>query len=542
MLTSMGSAVPVSDLQRRLAAVEAQLAKERAERKAAEDALAVSEQARERLERIIASLNHAVWGARSEKRHADQDRLPLFEDIAVAEGMLAEAQEKADAATGRQRRKPQPTNRNLGHLPKHLERFEKVIEPESTECPCGCGEMMKVGEDRTERLDVVPAKLRVLVTIRPKYICRACEGKQSAQAPAPEYLVPRGLPTEALVAHTLVAKFADHQPFYRQSEAYRREGIDLDRTMLGNWAGRGMQVLAPVIDRMIEHLKASDGLFMDETTVPVMAPGTGKTRLDYLWAIARDQRGYGGADPPIVVFHHSRHRSAKVALELMRGYTGGGPLHVDGYRVYDALGDPKQTVSPWVLAYCWTHWRRRFVDFQRATESPLCEEILERIAALYRIEAMVRGHPPELRLKARQELSAPIVEAMRPWLEAQLDRLSSASELAKHIRYALKRWDGLCRFLHDERIEMDTNPIENLIRPVKLTKKNALFAGSDDGARTWARCASLIGTCKLNGVNPQVYLTDTLRRIVDMHPVSRIDELMPWNFAPTIPSVTRQQG
>ena len=542
MLTSMGSAVPVSDLQRRLAAVEAQLAKERAERKAAEDALAVSEQARERLERIIASLNHAVWGARSEKRHADQDRLPLFEDIAVAEGMLAEAQEKADAATGRQRRKPQPTNRNLGHLPKHLERFEKVIEPESTECPCGCGEMVKVGEDRTERLDVVPAKLRVLVTIRPKYICRACEGQQSTQAPAPEYLVPRGLPTEALVAHTLVAKFADHQPFYRQSEAYRREGIDLDRTMLGNWAGRGMQVLAPVIDRMIEHLKASDGLFMDETTVPVMAPGTGKTRLDYLWAIARDQRGYGGADPPIVVFHHSRHRSAKVALELMRGYTGGGPLHVDGYRVYDALGDPKQTVSPWVLAYCWTHWRRRFVDFQRATESPLCEEILERIAALYRIEAMVRGDPPELRLKARQELSAPIVEVMRPWLEAQLDRLSSASELAKHIRYALKRWDGLCRFLHDGRIEMDTNLIENLIRPVKLTKKNALFAGSDDGARTWARCASLIGTCKLNGVNPQVYLTDTLRRIVDMHPVSRIDELMPWNFAPTIPGVTRQQG
>ena len=216
MLTSMENAVPASDLQRRLAAVEAQLAKERTGRKAAEDALAVSEQARERLERIVASLNHAVWGARSEKRHADQDRLPLFEDIAVAEGMLAEAQEKADAATGRQRRQPRPpTHRNLGHLPGHLERFEKVIEPQSTQCPCGCGAMTRVGEDRTERLDIVPAKLRVLVTIRPKYICRACEGKQSTQAPAPEYLVPRGLPTEALVAHTLVAKFADHLPFHR---------------------------------------------------------------------------------------------------------------------------------------------------------------------------------------------------------------------------------------------------------------------------------------------------------------------------------------
>ena len=533
----------MSDLQRRLAAVEAQLKKERAGRKAAEEALAASEQARERLERIIASLNHAAWGARSEKRHTEQDRLPLFEDIAVAEGMLAAAQEKADAATGKKRRTPRPpANRNLGQLPQHLPRSEKVIEPESTECPCGCGAMTKIGEDRTERLDVVPAKLRVLVTIRPKYICRTCQGKQSAQAPAPEHLVPRGLPSEALVAHTLVAKFADHQPFYRQAEAYRREGIDLDRTMLGNWAGRGMQVLAPVIDRMIDHLKASDGLFMDETTVPVLAPGTGKTRLDYLWAIARDQRGYGGADPPIVVFHHSRNRSAKVALELMKGYTGGGPLHVDGYRVYDALGDPRQSASPWVLAYCWTHWRRRFVEFQRGTASPVCEEVLERIGALYRIEDMVRGHPPEHRLKVRQELSAPIVDALRTWLEAQLDRLSSASELAKHIRYALKRWDGLCRFLHDGRIEMDTNAVENLIRPVKLTKKNALFAGSDDGARTWARCASLIGTCKLNDVNPQAYLADTLRRIVDMHPMSRIDDLMPWNFTPTIPTATRQQG
>ena len=278
---------------------------------------------------------------------------------------------------------------------------------------------------------------------------------------------------------------------------------------------------------MIDHLKASDCLFMDEATVPVLAPGTGQTRLDYLWAIARDQRGHGGPDPPIVEFHHSRNRSAKVALELMRDYAGGDPLHVDGYTVYDALGDPGRVSNPWDLAYCWVHWRRRFVEFQRGTASPVCEEILERIAALSRIEAMVRGHPPEHRLKVRQELSTPIVEALRPWVEAQLGRLSSASELARHIRYALKRSNGLSRLFHDRRIEMDTIPVGNLIRLVKLTKKNALFTDSDDSAKTWARCASL---------------TDTLSRIVDMHSMSFLNDLMPWNFTPAIPTVTRQEG
>ena len=304
MPSGTGVATTVTDLQRRLAAVEKALAGERAGRKTAEDALAVSEQARERLERMIASLRHAAFGARSEKRDPDQGALP-FEDADVAEGMLAAAQDRADAALGkRPRGSVPPVNRNKGRLPTHLPRIERVIEPKSTLCPCGCGEMAKVGEDRAERLDIVPARLRVLVTIRPKYICRACDGKQSAQAPAPDHLVPRGLPSEALVAHTMVSKFGDHQPFYRQAESWRREGIDLDRTMLGNWTGRAVQVLAPVIDRMTDHLKASDRLFVDETTVPVLASGSGKTRRDYLWAVARDQRGYGGTDPQFVVFHH----------------------------------------------------------------------------------------------------------------------------------------------------------------------------------------------------------------------------------------------
>ena len=171
------------------------------------------------------------------------------------------------------------------------------------------------------------------------------------------------------------------------------------------------------------------------------------------------------------------------------------------------------------------------MEFQRATDSPICKQVIERIAALYRVETMVRGKPPERRLEARRELSAPIVEALHPWLDAKLGRLSSASKLARHIRYARKRWNDLTRFLDDGRVEMDTNPVENLIRPVPVTRKNALFAGNDDGARTWERCASPLGTCKLNGVNPQTYLTVTLRRIVDMHPMSQVDELLPWNFA-----------
>lgn len=496
---------------------------------AAEAALAVSEEARQRLERMLASLRHATFGARSEKRDPEQRNLPL-EDIEVAEGLLEAAQEKAEATLKASRKRPGADNRNKGHLPAHLPRIEQVIEPETTLCPCGCGEMARVGADRTERLDVVPAQFRVLVTVRPKYLCRACAGRQSAQAPAPEVLVPRGLPTEALVAHTMVAKFADHMPFYRQAEAYRRQGLELDRTMLANWTGRAAQLLAPVIDRMSWHLRQTERLFVDETTVPVLAPGTGKVRRDYLWAIVRDDRGHGGADPPIVVFRHSRSRTAETARTLLKDHAGR-VLQVDGYQGYDSLADPAFTERPWEIAYCWVHWRRRFVEFARTTPSPVCDQILERIATLYRIEALVRGKPPAERLKARRELSAPIVAALRPWLEAQLAKLSSGSELARHIRYALKRWTGLTRFLEDGTVETDTNPVENAIRPVPLTRKNALFAGNDDGARTWARCASLIGTAKLNDVNPQAYLVTTLRRILEGHMQSEIDALMPWNFA-----------
>jgi len=406
------------------------------------------------------------FGAKSEKSDPDQQHLS-FEDVEVAEGMLTAASEAAERALGDRKKSTHTSKRNKGHLPAHLERIEQVIEPDSTLCPCGCGEMVKVGEDRSERLDVIPARFRVLVTVRPKYVCRSCAGASHRQAPAPEWLVPRGLPTEALVAHSMVSKFGDYLPFYRQADIYRRQGIDLDRTMLANWSGRAALLLQPIIDEMITQLQRSDHLQMDETIVPVLAPGTRKVRKDYLWVMLRDQRGWGGVDPPIVVFHHSRTRSGDVAQGILKGFAAG-TLMVDGHPVYDVLADPKKTEQPWETAYCWTHWRRRFVKFGQDTPSPICDEMVARIAELYAIEKTIRGKEPDTRKAVRQRLSKPIVDALQPWLEARLQEVSSASELARHIRYGLKRWDGLTLFLSDGRLEMDTNGVENAIRPVPV--------------------------------------------------------------------------
>lgn len=520
----------VAELERRLVVTEAEVARVTAQNTVLETANISLAEANARLERMLAQAKHARFGPSSEKGDTDQRNL-FAEDIEVAEGQLVAAADAADKALGKTRRKRSSAKRNKGNLPAHLERVEDVIEPDSTHCPCGCGEMVKVGEDRTERLDVVPAQFRVLVTVRPKYICRACGGNSHVQAPAPEFLVARGLGTNRFAVHSVVAKFCDHLPFYRQAEIWRRDGIEIDRTMLANWAGRIAFHVGPIIEAMTDELKASDRLFADETTVPVLAPGTGKTRRDYLWAVMRDQRGWGGGDPPIVVFQHSRSRSAETARKIFAGFKGG-VLTVDGYAGYDVLGDPKKTNQPWGITYCWTHWRRRFVEYSRTIESPICTQMTDRIAQLYRIEAEIRGKDPQTRRAMRQKLSKPIVDALRPWLEAQLERLSSSSDLTRHIKYGLKRWNGLTRFLDDGRIELDTNAVENAIRPIPLTRKNALFAGSDDGAGTWANMASLIGTCKLNGVNPQAYLEHVLNMILEGHMQKDVPDLLPWNFKP----------
>jgi transposase len=490
-------------------------------------ALADSEEARRRLEAIIQDLRREKFGSKSEKLTPDQYNLAL-EDVEIAQGILDAAQEKAEAVINGKAGAERSRKTNRGKLPAHLPRIERVIEPVSTTCPCGCGPMTKIGEDVSERLDVIPAQFRVLVTRRPKYACRRCSAAV-AQAHAPEHVVPGGLPTEALIAQVIVAKFGDHLPFYRQAEIYARQGIALDRATLGNWVGRACFHLAPIVDRMREQLGSAERLFMDETKAPVLDPGRGRTKQGFFWAIASDDRGHSGPSPPVVLFRYAAGRSGTYAEQFLRGFRGRF-LQCDGYEGYELLTRIRRDEGPWTLVHCWSHLRRRFVKLMRNTKSPIAETAVRHIAALYAVETDVRGQSPELRLAARKNLSAPIVEALKPWFEKQLSLISSGSTLAGDIRYALSHWTGLTRFLDDGRLELDTNPVENAIRPVALTRKNALFAGHEVGAENWALLASIVATCKLNDVNPASYLTHTLQAILDGHPRARIEELMPWRF------------
>ncbi|SMF86058.1 Transposase, partial [Tistlia consotensis USBA 355] len=391
----------VAALTQENASLKAQLAQTRASLAEHQAALAQSEEARRRLESIVSELRREKFGAKSEKLSPEQYNLPL-EDIEVAQGVLDAAQEKAEAIiSGKSGAKAR--SRNRGRLPAHLPRVERVIEPESTMCPCGCGEMAKIGEDVSERLDVVPAQLRVLVTRRPKYACRRCSGAV-VQAHAPEHVVPGGLPTETLIAHVIVAKFGDHLPFYRQADIYTRQGIVLDRATLGNWAGRACFHLRPIAEHMARHLAAADRLFMDETTAPVLDPGRRRTKKGFFWAITCDDRGHSGGSPPIVLFRYAPGRSGAFAEEFLTGFRGR-LLQCDGYDGYDRLTRIERAEGPWTLVHCWSHLRRRFVKLVRNAKSPIAEAAIRQIAALYAVEATVRGAPPEDRLAARREHS-----------------------------------------------------------------------------------------------------------------------------------------
>lgn len=474
-----------------------------------------------RLEHLVREFQQALYGRKAERFDPDQREL-LFEDLEAA---VAEAESAVEARPGRTG--PKAPRRNLGRLPAELPRIEQVIEPESRACPCGCGEMEKIGEDRSERLDVIPAQFRVIATIRPRYACKAC-GIGVVQAPAPAHLVEGGLPTEGLVAHVLVAKYCDHTPLYRQAGIYGRSGIALDRSTLAGWAGRAAFHLAPVVDRLAAHLKGSGKLFMDETRLPVLDPGRGRTKTGFLWALARDDRAWGGTDPPGVVYFYADGRGGCHAEGFLDGFSG--ILQVDGYAGYNRLAAPGRDGGAVALAYCWAHARRKLKEAFDASGSPVAAEGLEKIAALYAIEAEIRGQPSARRLAARQARSAPLVEKFGTWLQEKRGRVSARSRLGEKLAYIGNHWDGLRLFLADGRIEIDSNAVENRIRPVALTRKNALFAGHDEGGRTWGRIASLIETARLNGVEPYAYLKAILEAIAAGHPQARIDELLPWAF------------
>jgi transposase len=489
---------------------------------AARDAL---EAQNDRLRHILLKLQRHQFGRKSERLPEEQLELGLA-DLETAIATADAEAEKRDPDLRKERTAKRRASR--GALPAHLPRIEVVLTPESAACPCCAAAMVEIGADTSERLDVIPAQFRVIVTKRPKLACRACAGVV-VQRPAPARLVEGGLPTEATVAHVMVSRYADHLPLYRQAGILARQGILVDRATLAAWVGTGAAEIVPVVRRMKAILLASARLFADETSVPVLDPGRGKTRTGWFWTIARDDRPWGGPAPPAVVYTYAPGRGREHARALLGGYRG--ILQCDGYAGYKMLAAPATGPGPAVVAFCWSHARRQFYDLALKAKAPIAEEALRRIGALYAIEAEIRGTSPEQRLAERQARSRPLVEALFAWLEATLAKLPARSTMVDAIRYALNHRDGLLRFLDDGRIELDTNSVERAARPVALGRKNALFAGCDEGAEAWAAIASLIETCKLNGVDPQRYLTDLLTRLVQGWPQSRIDELMPWCWA-----------
>ena len=492
---------------------------------------------RDRLRAIIAKLERHQFGRRSERLSADQLQLAL-EDLAQTLAAIESKDEVKQPSEDKQDKKPKaPRHNNRGALPEHLPREHHFIEPEEKACPCCNGALHVIGEELAEQLDRTPATLKVIVTHRPKYGCRACEGAV-VQAPAPERPIPGGMPTEGLLASILIDKYADNLPLYRQAKRFEREGVKLDRQTLCGWVGKVCFLVEPIYQYILDDILGSPVIFADETTVPVLEPGLGKVKKGFFWVYARDERPWRGDRPPAVAYIYEdnrRHDNAAKHLAKFRG-----TVHCDGYGAYDKglkkrLADAGGGI---LIAGCNVHARRGFYEVHKRTGSPIAEEALRRYAQLYAIEDRIRGCPPDVRLGVRQEHSRPLMEAFHLWLKEQLEKISGGSDLAKAIRYCLARWADLCRFLSDGRLEMDQSTVERTIRPQKLTVKNALFAGSSGGAEHWALIGSIIETCKMCGIEPFAYLKDVLTKITNGHPINRIAELAPWAYMTGAPNST----
>jgi len=476
----------------------------------------------EKLRLIIQKLQRSQFGRRSERLDDGQLALGLEDldaDIAQVEARLP--------APDTEKNKPEPSPRQR-RLPEHLPREDVTLDVEAGACPHCSGALHLIGESVSEILDFVPARFRVLRIRRPKYGCRACGSIH--QAPAPERPITKGMASPGLLAHVITSKYCDHTPLYRQAQIFARQGVEIERSTLANWVGGACWWLTPLHERLAAHVVASTKIFADDTPVPVLDPGRGRTRTGRLWVYARDDRPWAGPDPPAAVYLYSPDRRAERPASHLK--TFHGILQVDGYAGFERLaarGDIH-------LAACWAHVRRKFYDVSEATRSPIAGEALRRIAELYAVETSICGLSAEQRQQVRHQLSRPFIAALKPWLETELGRIPDRGPLAEAIRYALARWPALCLFLADGRVEMDNNPVERAIRPIALGRKNHLFAGSDGGAARWAIVCSLVETAKLNGVEPFAYLKDVLQRMLDGHPASLIDELLPWNWRPITPA------
>jgi transposase len=487
----------------------------------------------EALQATIAKLRTIIFGARSEKIAViivEQLSLGLGEAEASCAGPSPANDDGKDdeggSKTAPQSRKRR--NRNIGALPKHLPRVDVTIEPETTKCPCCAGALHRIGEDVNEVVDRVPAVLRVLRTIRPKYACRACEGTV-VQAKARPRLIESGMASTALVAWIAAAKFAWGSTLYRQAQILGGHGLRVDRQTLARWMKQAAWTVKGLYELQLASMHGHARLFCDETPVRMLDPGRGRTKICQFWAHATDDRSWKGPAPPAVAYVFASGRGKKEIAAQLTGFEG--VLHVDGYGAYASLAGDKKTAGKIHLAFCLVHARRHFVDVLKTTNSPFAKEVVERIAAVYAIEKRIRGLDADQRRAIRQAETKPLMEALKARLEATKDGISRQSTLVGAINYALERWVGLTRFLEDGRLEPDTNIVERSIRPIGIGKKNSLFCGNEGGGETWAILASLLNTCKLQGVDPETYLADILERMVSGATTNnRLHELLVWNW------------
>jgi transposase len=484
----------------------------------------------EKLKMQLAVLRRARFGHSSETLNRDIEQLELLigalEQDAAAEDARTSTtgpDTKNDPKPTHQRKQPVRTS-----LPAHLPRETVTHEPACT-CPgCGGTTFSRIGQDEREVLEYVPSSFKVIQHVRPKLSCRSCE--TIVQAPMPSLPIERGRPGPSLIAHVLVSKYCDHSPLHRQSVIYAREGVELDRATLADWVGKAEFLLSPLAEAIGRHVRAGAALHADDTTVPVLAPGLGKTKTGRLWVVVRDERSWGSAVPPAAFYRYSANRQgihAEALLGTCRGF-----LHADGYAGFEKLYRPTMPDGepPLVEIACWSHTRRKFYEVHHATASPIALEALERIAVLFAIESSIRGRPPYQRAAAREEHARPLLEQLKAFLDTSLNRVSGKSALAQAIRYALSRWQALTRYVTDGRLEMSNNAAERAMKPPVLGRKNYLFCGSDAGGQRAACIYTIIETAKMCGINPQTYLADVLNRIAD-HPIRQIDTLLPWRWS-----------
>ena len=484
----------------------------------------------EHLKLLLAKLQRMQFGRKSEKLARQIEQLELrLEDLQskpVESAGLAESQSAPPALPLLIRTPVKPARRPL---PDHLPRQTQRHEPKESACPdCG-GALSKLGEDVSEMLEYVPASFFVVRHVRPKLSCTKCD--HIVQAAAPTRPIERGVAGPGLLAHVLVSKYADHLPLYRQSEIYARHGVELERSTLADWVGGTSELLDPLVETLRRYVMAAGKVHADDTPVPVLAPGNGKTKTGRLWTYVRDDRPAGDTAAPAVWFAYSPDRKGEHPEQHLRQFRGA--LQADAYAGFNQLYKEDGRIQE---VACWAHVRRKFYDLQEAHASPIASEALERIAALYAIEKEIRGRPPDERQQVRMSRSRPLLQSLRDWFEVSLTKLSRKSDTTAAIRYALGLWPALTRYCDDGRLEIDNNAAERALRVVALGRKNYLFAGSDTGGERAASIYSLIGSAKLNGLDPEAYLRELLSRIAD-HPITRIEELLPWNVAANLPPV-----